>query len=117
MSLQDQEVVNKEKYEQLIKELEFEINQLKCAERTPMLVNCDHEEEINQLQVIRNFILILCLQAIFSSFQVHVSLPFSSDAIGFWKTKLLEVGRRFVGKSKSNTSTTSCRKQASSKTC
>jgi hypothetical protein len=51
MSLQDQEVANKEKYEQLIKDLELEINQLKCAGRTPMLINCNHEEEINQLQV------------------------------------------------------------------
>lgn len=51
MNLQDQEVANKEKYEQIIKDLELEMNQLKCAERTPMLINCNHEEEINQLQV------------------------------------------------------------------
>ena len=55
MSMQDQEVANKKKYEQHIKELELEINQLKCAERSPMLINCDHEEEINQLQVRTGF--------------------------------------------------------------
>ena len=49
--IKDQEEAHKEQYELKIKELETEIKQLKSAEREPVVVSCNHEEEINQLQV------------------------------------------------------------------
>ncbi len=50
-NIKDQEEAHKEQYEQRIKELEAENKQLKSAERVPMVVSCNHEEDIFQLQV------------------------------------------------------------------
>ncbi|XP_046653557.1 protein Spindly-like [Daphnia pulicaria] len=50
-NIKDQEEAHKEQYEHRIKELEAENKQLKSAERVPMVVSCNHEEEISQLQM------------------------------------------------------------------
>nr|CAH0099505.1 unnamed protein product [Daphnia galeata] len=50
-NFKDQEEAHKEKYEQRIKELEAENKQLKSAERVPVVISCNHEEEISQLQM------------------------------------------------------------------
>lgn len=50
-NIKDQEDAHKEQYELKIKELETEIKKLKSAEREPVVVSCNHEEEIIQLQV------------------------------------------------------------------
>lgn len=52
LNLKEQTEACKENYEVKIKELEFEIKSLKSAEREPVLMSCNHEEEISQLQVI-----------------------------------------------------------------
>lgn len=50
-NFKDQEETHKEQYELKIKELEAEIKHLKSAEREPVVVNCNHDEEISQLQM------------------------------------------------------------------
>jgi hypothetical protein len=50
-NIKDEEEAHKEQYEQRIKELQAENQQLKSAERVPVVVSCNHEEEISQLQV------------------------------------------------------------------
>ena len=50
-NFKDQEEAHKEKYEERIKELEAENKKLKSAERVPVVISCNHEEEISQLQV------------------------------------------------------------------
>ena len=47
----DQEVALREQHGLVVKELESEIYTLKTKEKPPVLIPCDHEEEINQLQV------------------------------------------------------------------
>lgn len=51
-SYKDEEQGRKEQDELRIKELELEVNQLKSSlQKKPVGTSCDHEEEINQLQV------------------------------------------------------------------
>lgn len=50
-SLRDQEEARVMEYESKLKELQAEIHQLKTAVREPVVVSCDHENEISQLQV------------------------------------------------------------------
>ena len=50
-NFKDQEEAHKEQYEQKIKELEMEIKNLKSAEREPVVMSCNHEEEIMQIHV------------------------------------------------------------------
>lgn len=49
--MKDQELAQKAEYENKIKELEQEIQELKAVKREPITMPCDHEEEITQLQV------------------------------------------------------------------
>jgi len=49
--IKDQELVLKEQHGLAIKELESEIHLLKTKEKPAVLMPCDHEEEMNQLQI------------------------------------------------------------------
>ncbi|XP_057377585.1 protein Spindly-like [Daphnia carinata] len=50
-NFKDQAEANKEQYELKIKELDAEIKYIRSAEREPVTVSCNHDEEISQLQM------------------------------------------------------------------
>lgn len=51
-NLKEQEEVKYAEYEEKINALQTELNQLKSTPREPVVMSCEHEEEINQLQVL-----------------------------------------------------------------
>ncbi len=50
-NLKEQEEAKYSEYEEKINALQTELNQLKSTPREPVVMSCEHEEEINQLQV------------------------------------------------------------------
>lgn len=52
-NLKEQEEVKYAEYEEKINALQTELQQLKSTPREPVVMSCEHEEEINQLQVFR----------------------------------------------------------------
>ncbi len=85
-NIKDQEDAHKEQFELKIKELETEIKKLKSAEREPVVVSCNHEEEMIQLQVIiyiypENCSLLQFLQ------YMHTFPVYQLDGIGAEQTK------------------------------
>lgn len=53
--MKDEELAQKSAFESKIKELESEMQELKLIKREPVLMPCDHEDEISQLQVLLVF--------------------------------------------------------------
>lgn len=69
-TLKDREEARIQEYEAKLKELQTEVGHLKSVPREPVVMNCDHEDEINQLQV-STIILVTSVSAFRNNTRFH----------------------------------------------